>query len=95
MNESATAQAASLNVAANIGKAWTELSDPEKIETLRRELVQNRYLTRQVGDLQAEVFRLKNHEHGGNGQVVVPLHTANAQGLASGNLAGRSFDPLI
>ncbi len=73
-------------------KKWDEQTDTEKLETLRNQVRMMQYLNRSIADLQAEVFRLKTHEHGGDGKPVIPLHSANANGL--GALAGVSYDPL-
>lgn len=67
----------------NPAKKWDDMTSDEKIEILRAELIMSRYVTRRVGELEGEMHRMKLHEHGEKGDVVIPISSANANGGAS------------
>lgn len=56
---------------------WSEIDSIEKCERLRREV---KRLQRTVRELNATVYQLKRHEHGGNGEVCVPM-SAGTDGI--------------
>jgi len=66
----------------NAPKKWDEQTSDEKMETLRAELIMSRYVTRRVGELEGELHRIKLHQHGDKGEVLIPLSSANANGGA-------------
>lgn len=66
----------------NQAKKWDDMTSDEKIEILRAELIMSRYVTRRVGELEGEMHRMKLHEHGEKGDVVIPISSANANGGA-------------
>lgn len=72
-------------------KAWKDSTDSEKIEKLKMFVEMFNYMSTRIGELQAEVFRLKSHSHGENGAVLIPIQSANANGL--GGSVG-SHNPL-
>jgi hypothetical protein len=74
-------------------KLWAEQTDAEKIETLRSELLNMRYVTRRVAEVEAKMHRLNQHEHGEKGILMVPLSSVDAMSTLN-SLAGRSYDPL-
>ena len=74
-------------------KAFSELNENQKIETLRTAVLSMQkemsYFRNQVSSLQSEVFKLKNHYHA-EGRVVIAIENSNATGsagLVSGSLA--------
>jgi len=89
--EGATTNSASLG---QIGKAkpWAEMTDSEKLEALRFEVRNNRYLTRRLASLEEDLSKLKQHTHDGFGQVVIPMHTVG--GSLNAGMASMSYDPL-
>ena len=68
-------------------KKWDECGIEEKVERLRRELLNQRWQVRQ-GYQNAEA--LQEHAHSATGEIVVPLHRKRGQGES----AGTPRDPL-
>lgn len=56
-----------------LNKTWNKCSDTEKIERLRGELRNFRYLTIRVSSLEQQLYKLNNHSHDTNGKVVAPI----------------------
>ena len=73
-------------------KPWAELTEEEKVETLRAEMRMNQYRIRRIERVENELNSLKSHTHDGFGQVTIPMHLAN--GNNAGASLGRIFDPL-
>jgi hypothetical protein len=75
-------------------KPWAEQTDTEKIETLRAELLNMRYIIRRVGELESKMHRMNHHEHGEHGKLMVPLSSVDAMSTLNSATLGRSHDPL-
>lgn len=52
-------------------KGFEELTEKEQIQRLREELMSARYIYRRVRELEKEINKLKQHQHGLNGEVLV------------------------
>ncbi len=86
MSEEKTKYAAASPDACAREKYWNELGIEEKVERMRW-AVKHRLdrLERLVRSLDEKVTKLEQHEHGGQGRLVIPLNTAPF-GLASDSL---------
>lgn len=73
-------------------KSWVDLTDKEKIEVLRTQIFNMRYVVRRVGELEADMHRMKMHEHGEGGKITVPIMSVNAMGASAASMLGP--DPL-
>ena len=73
-----------------IQKKWEEQTDAEKIETLRNELRDYRYLITRIARLEESMHRMRQHEHGSKGEILVPISSADAQS----NFAAQTYDRL-
>lgn len=54
-------------------KSWADASIEEKIEKIRIELLEMRYLKESVSGLSTQLNELMQHSHSENGVVVVPI----------------------
>ena len=54
-----------------IAKGFEELTEKEQIQRLREELVNMRYVYKRISELEKEINKLKQHQHGVNGEVLV------------------------
>lgn len=68
-------------------KTFKEVDTDEKFNRIIRSITNNNqnndYLKRRVNELEREIRRLKDHEHGNNGSVVVKLKDINNFGGGS------------
>lgn len=56
-----------------IPKSWESLTDNEKLEVLREELQNGRYLVSRVVHLEGVLREFMTHSHDADGKVVVPF----------------------
>lgn len=64
-------------------KEWDKSTDSEKVEKLKMAYESINHLNYTISNLQSEIFRLKQHSHKDNGEVVVLLSSVHAQGVGS------------
>lgn len=69
---------------------WDECDQAEKIERLRREMLDFRYTLNRIVELETKVSHLQKHSHV-EGQVVIGISSANNRSSLS---ASRILDPL-
>lgn len=76
-------------------KKWEDSSVEEKLEKLRNELMQMRYLSNRMSTIESNYYNLVNHQHGTDGRMLVPFNSSGAGlvGTASGQMLKR-VDPL-
>jgi len=74
-------------------KKWEESTELEKIEILRRELLDSRNLIYRLIRVEKDVLRLKNHKHQeSTGEVLIGLRDVYEDNLTGG--IARANDPL-
>lgn len=67
-------------------REWKDLTDTEKIDRLRDELRNFRYIVSRIAELERKVHLLRLHQHGENGAVVVRIESADSQSILSGQV---------
>src|SRR4051812_27002826 len=72
-------------------KSWVELSPEQKIERLCSVLRSYEYLMHQFSSLKTTVFQLEQHQHGKDGEIVIPYGKKNSSGLSAGS--ERVYNP--
>lgn len=62
-------------------KKWADCTDTEKIEKLREEVMNHRYMSRSIGDLAIKIRRLFKHSHSDRtGEMVEKMDEYNYSG---------------
>jgi len=76
---------------ANTGasKSFEELTEKEQIQRLREELISARYMYRRIYELEKEVNKLKQHQHGVNGEVLVSALYSDSNSQVAASLYDR------
>lgn len=78
-----------------VTKSWKEQSQDEKIESLRSELISQRYVFHRVTQLEQELRDLREHSHSTSGQIMIPLKPNHGGGMLAGNSSVARIDPLL
>jgi len=73
-----------------IVKSFEELTEKEQIQRLREELVSARYMYKRISELEKEINKLKHHQHGVNGEVLVSALYSDS----NSQVAASSYDRL-
>ena len=90
MNPSLNPKAVELG---KINKKWDENTSDEKIEVLRRQIQENRYLVSRIYQLESKLEKLVKHTHGQDGKTLFPLEEALRENYWERN-GVVSFDAL-
>lgn len=69
-------------------KLWEECSVEEKLEKIKAELSDRRYISNHIHNLQIEVNKLKEHSHQ-DGKIVIPLNANSMNGIPGAGQASR------
>lgn len=74
-----------------ITKKWDESTVEEKLEKLRQEIMNQRGVSRWVGQIAEKVMDLERHEHNESGKILVPMIKQPGGGSTT---MGNRIDPL-
>lgn len=79
-------------------KPWSELTSEQKVERLRINLMAMSHIPIALDSLQKDMGKIKRHQHGSNGQLLLPMDEfseAKGLGLMSGTrLNNKEFNSL-
>lgn len=71
---------------------WDKATTDQKIEKLKISIIDFRYLTNRIMNLENIIRTLKKHSHDTNGNILIPLNEgSSSQGLVGGASATRNI----
>lgn len=63
---------------------WADATPEQKLDKLRMELQDMRYIFSRIQTLETSLHHLKNHTHSENGRLMIPMDNVNNMGMLGG-----------